>query len=910
MSKNFLKYSNLTYDEILSQINDKFNSDSRFANFRESAIAQMMAEIFAGATDLVTYMLERRAEESFFDTARLRSSVILLARGLGYVTQRPIPAEARIKVKLKGDWTGLGLNNQSTIQVPVQSVFSYNGLKFVLKRTLTLNYADYSTILTSQNAETNFILKDYQNNSIEVVQGEIKEKVIEGNTNPQVGSTFQLYRIDDSEFSNRYGDEDYDFPTTKVWVGNVKSDETEYDINRRSLIDWEVIDAANAGEVTKVCVVRTAITEGVEVLFGDGRFAQVGASTSGQGAGTSNDNVYIQYLATKGSEANQVGAKDKKIQFSGRVFDSNGNDVTDRIEFYFESNITGGADMESIDSIRVNAPNIYYSLDRLVSRRDYVSYLKSLTSPIDIKNARAWGEQEELNERGVDALLRMFNIVFFSVVGPLYQTDISPYYVKTKSTGLDTAVLDFNYDDDELNQRNYFNVYTKGSEDSSNLVQQLKNYQTTTFVWKLRGDQVDTSKDGVYFSTTYGDSMVLSVSYTTDVAANNKSLSGTTNVTVDVATLSGESVFSNAMDEMASRIQSELRNLVDNRGTNDVQNANFGQKVDDSVTVSFNSNTNKFTIAHSLDTPAYIYSIEGLSGQSDDAAADIGISSAAAFKVTTDRELSSKIINVVDDLDTRSQVTIRNIYISPIIQTIDLVGNVYIKDLYDRQSEMVKIEDAVYEWFNNNADFNEEIYISNVVEIIEQFPSVLYADVRFAPSYPTNPAGGNFYNFSAHSSIETAGFSNTQKNDLYDNINTRLNNYVASATFSDTSGASERNVSYTIDGNTKQVQSYSLEWSRGITDRTFLEEFAKGLYVNLKANSTYSSWADSDNFIKLISDIRKDYLRIIRYNLIDTQGNIADDVAVDSDGVPIKGGYSLGNEIVKINIDLTYQYKR
>lgn len=910
MANNFLKYTSLTFDEILTQINDKFNSDPRFTNFRESAIAQTMSEIFAGAVDIVNYYLERRAEESFFDTARLRSSVILLARGLGYVVQRPVPAEATIKVKLKDNWSDLGLNAQSTIQVPLHSVFTYGGLSFILKKTLKINFDSYQSTLTADGVETDFILKDFENEDIKIAQGEIKEKVIEGNTNPQVGSTFQIYRIEDEEFSNRYGGEDYDNPVTKVWVGDTKSDNTLYDINRRSLIDWEVIDAANAGEVSKVCVVRTAITEGVELLFGDGRFAQVGTSTSGQGAGTSNDNVYIQYLATKGSKANQVGAKDKKIQFSGKVFDSNGNDVTDKIEFYFESNITGGADMEDIESIRVNAPNIYYSLDRLVSKRDYVSYLKSLTSPIDIKNAIAWGEQEELNERGIDALIRMFNIVFFSVVGPLYQTDNSPYYVKTKATGLDTAVLDFNYDDDELNQRNYFNVYTKGSEYSSNLIEQLDNYQTTTYVWKLKGDQVDTSKDGTYFSTTYGDSMILSVNYTTDVAANNNSLSGNTNVTIDVANLSGEAVFANAMDEIASRLQSELRNLVDNRGTNDVQNNNFGQKVDDQITVSFNSITNKFTIAHSLDTPAYIYSIEGQSGQSDDAAADIGISSAAAFFVTTDRELSSKIINVVDDLDTRSQVTIRNIYISPIIQTVDLIGNVYIKDLYDMQSERVNVEDAVYKWFNNNADFNEEIYISNVIELIEQFSSVLYADVRFTPSYPTNPAGGNFYNFSAHSSIETAGFSTTQKTNLYDKINTRLNNYVVSATFSDTSAADERNVSYTIDENNKQVQSYSFQWSRGITERTFLEDFAKGLYIELKALSTYSSWVDSDNFIKLISDIRKDYLRIIRYNLIDTQGNIAKDVSVDSSGVPIKGGYSLGNEIVKVNLDLTYQYKR
>lgn len=83
MAKNFLKYTSLSYDEIIRQVTDRLNSDERFANFRESSIAQTLVEVFAGTVDIVNYYLERRAEESFFDTARIRSSVMLLSRGLG-----------------------------------------------------------------------------------------------------------------------------------------------------------------------------------------------------------------------------------------------------------------------------------------------------------------------------------------------------------------------------------------------------------------------------------------------------------------------------------------------------------------------------------------------------------------------------------------------------------------------------------------------------------------------------------------------------------------------------------------------------------------------------------------------------------------------------------------------------------
>ena len=56
-----------------------------------------------------------------------------------------------------------------------------------------------------------------------------------------------------------------------------------------------------------------------------------------------------------------------------------------------------------------------------------------------------------------------------------------------------------------------------------------------------------------------------------------------------------------------------------------------------------------------------------------------------------------------------------------------------------------------------------------------------------------------------------------------------------------------------------------------------------------------------------MSLIHKDMLKIIRYNMLDTNGNIAPEY--DANGNHIKGGYSIGNEIVKMKVQLTYEYK-
>ena len=122
---NFLSYSNLTYETVLEQINNKLKSDPRFDNFSESSVAQTLVEIFAGTVDLVNYYIERRAEESFMDTAKLKSSVILLAKQLGYAITRPNPATSSLKIKLSGDLT-TKVTTGDVLQIPIYSNFNFS----------------------------------------------------------------------------------------------------------------------------------------------------------------------------------------------------------------------------------------------------------------------------------------------------------------------------------------------------------------------------------------------------------------------------------------------------------------------------------------------------------------------------------------------------------------------------------------------------------------------------------------------------------------------------------------------------------------------------------------------------------------------------------------------------------------
>lgn len=440
-------YASMSFTEIVSQIRNRLKNDPRFANFNESAIAQTIIEIFAGVGDLNNYYIERRAEENFLSTARLKSSIISHVKGIGYAPIRPIPSKADTKIILKGPLPN-GLVAGMKITFDSSSVnLKFNGFNFILSKTYqyTITQSDidngvgnknFSKVLEySVNDINNVDINDSGNIDpasaikISILQGEYKTFELKGDSAiAKPGLKFQRYNLDDKEFSNYYGDEDksFDYTTglfdldvgyTKVGIGANESDafltDNLFEIARRAIITQKTtLDAARTIVIPKVCLIETEPNQTVTVSFGDNIFATLGLTST-------NQSIFVRYLATKGSASNRIGVKDQKIT-SSNSFTADGIDVTNNIEFRFNGNITGGADFESIESMKQNAPGIYSALDRLVTTQDYVTYLRSLTSPIDVKNALAWGEQEELKIRNKTAIKDLFNVVLYSVVGSLY----------------------------------------------------------------------------------------------------------------------------------------------------------------------------------------------------------------------------------------------------------------------------------------------------------------------------------------------------------------------------------------------------------------------------------------------------------------------------------------------------------
>lgn len=334
-------------------------------------------------------------------------------------------------------------------------------------------------------------------------------------------------------------------------------------------------------------MVLTNIDESVTLYFGDNNFSSKGLNSSTQ-------NIYVKYFSTKGAQANNVGVIGDELT-SPNIFLSDQNllNLTNNITFSYSGNIVNGADLESLDSIKLNAPEIFYSLDRLVTGRDYISYLKSQTIGIagdQIKNAKAWGEQEEIRRRGQTANFRFFNVMFFSCLGSIYKFPPDGIY------GI-------------LNETQLHDVYLEELEDFSTVVE---------------------STSGVVSADGYPEQVYFNV----------------------------------LVKELP---QPEVQRVEDFRALNP----------EHPITLMYNK------------------------------------------------------------LDKRAQNTVRQIYISPIVQKFKLKGRVSLGKLEDRVGVRKKINNNIYEWLNDNADFAVNIQKSSITDIIQNEPEVISSNIWIEPDRPS-----------------------------------------------------------------------------------------------------------------------------------------------------------------------------
>lgn len=149
-----------------------------------------------------------------------------------------------------------------------------------------------------------------------------------------------------------------------------------------------------------ICYVETNPDKTISVNFGPfsylSQLAIEGKYNDATGI-TEYPDLYVEYLSTRGAHGNKSGILESVLTNNAKLMlhTSIGVfDITNNIQFVFSGDLIGGENFEDKKEMYDNAEAYWTSQLKLVSKRDFINYFNSLSSPIDVITTLIFGLRE------------------------------------------------------------------------------------------------------------------------------------------------------------------------------------------------------------------------------------------------------------------------------------------------------------------------------------------------------------------------------------------------------------------------------------------------------------------------------------------------------------------------------------
>jgi len=418
-----LEISELDFDGIKSNLKTFLSQQSEFTDYNfEGSGMSVLLDTLAYNTHYLAYNANMLANEMYLDSADLRSSVVSLAKQVGYTPTSCTSSTAVLDVLV---------NNASGASLTMS-----RGTKF----TTTVDGQSYSFV---NNADVSITPTDgvYQFNDLKVYEGSYLN---------------YKYTVSTSDIDQRFiiPNDSVDTTTLTVKVQESSSDSTT---NTYTLATG--ISALDS--TSKVYFLQEVEGGRFEVYFGDGVLGKAVAD---------GNIVILDYINCNRDAPNGASS----FSLSGTIGGFSSATVTT------DSNATGGTGLESISSIKYNAPRDYSSQDRAVTAEDYKVLVKSLYA-----NAQAvqvyGGEDAETPDYGkvyisikAKSGSNLTVATKESIVTSLKKyavASVTPVIIDPETTYI-TVVVNFKYDSDKTTK----DVTTL----QTNVLSKVATYNTNT----------------------------------------------------------------------------------------------------------------------------------------------------------------------------------------------------------------------------------------------------------------------------------------------------------------------------------------------------------------------------------------------------------------------------------------------
>jgi len=343
MANTSLNLSSLDFDTLKENFKQFLRNQSVFKDYDFSGSnMNVLLDVMSYNSYLNSFYLNMVASEMFLDTAQKYDSVVSHAKELNYVPRSARSSTANIS------FTATVVNPVSSLVIPKETRFTGVNSKGSFIFT-----TDEDKIITSSN-------NVYQISELQIYEGDYYQD-----------SYIVNYDIETQYFLMTNKNIDISTVTVNV-IENNGATNTEF-TRAQTLFGLD--------SDSNIYFIQASQNGLYEVVFGDGLFGRKPLDIS---------TVVIRYRISDGISGDSVG----DFRISNNLELSNpqlGNIVVDG--FITSANSTGGAEQETIDSIRFAAPRYFATQQRAVSSDDYSSLILSNFGG-EISDVIVYGGQE------------------------------------------------------------------------------------------------------------------------------------------------------------------------------------------------------------------------------------------------------------------------------------------------------------------------------------------------------------------------------------------------------------------------------------------------------------------------------------------------------------------------------------
>jgi hypothetical protein len=320
---SFLSTTDLDYLQLRESLKTWLMGQDAFKDFDfEGSNVAVLIDLLAHNDLLQNFYLNMVGSEMFLDTAELEDSMFSHAKELNYLPRSRVSARAVVNFLVD-----VGNADPGSVTVPQYHPLTATGVTREGQDVSFQFLTDEAVIIQRDS------LGNYQSGDVTVYEGSLVREVFVVNSSSKYVLTSA----------------NVDASSIRVVVQSSSSDSTNSEFTQaESLFGLD--------EESEVFFVQGAYDGRYELVFGDGNL----------GVALANGNlVRVAYRDTLGSDGNGVARFDSVPQ-------ADGFDVTASVS----TSAYGGAEKESVDSVRFYAPRHFSTQERAVTKADFINLVR------------------------------------------------------------------------------------------------------------------------------------------------------------------------------------------------------------------------------------------------------------------------------------------------------------------------------------------------------------------------------------------------------------------------------------------------------------------------------------------------------------------------------------------------------